>query len=111
MSRALGTKPSWIDKFISVLLSAADTNVIAVDWVYGSTGLYPSAVENVVKLSLEISRFLHKLLVGAEEPGVTLGVLVEEGGVRKKQHMRTTEGRSRATLAWRISGTNLDFDN
>ncbi|XP_040858826.1 phospholipase A1 member A, partial [Ochotona curzoniae] len=80
--RALGTKPSWIDKFISVLLSAADTNVIAVDWVYGSTGLYPSAVENVVKLSLEISRFLHKLLaLGVSESsihiiGVSLGAHV-----------------------------------
>lgn len=37
--------------------------MIAVDWVYGSTGMYFSAVENVVKLSLEISRFLSKLLV------------------------------------------------
>nr|XP_058920724.1 phospholipase A1 member A isoform X4 [Kogia breviceps] len=61
--RALGTKPSWIDKFISTLLQATDANVIAVDWVYGSTGVYFSAVENVVKLGLEISRFLSKLLV------------------------------------------------
>ena len=70
MSRALGTKPSWIEKFISALLRAADTNVIAVDWVYGSTAVYFSAVENVVKLGLEISRFLSKLLVGAEVPRV-----------------------------------------
>ncbi|XP_058151754.1 phospholipase A1 member A isoform X2 [Dasypus novemcinctus] len=61
--RALGTKPSWIDKFIRTLLHAADANVIAVDWVYGSTGVYFSAVDNVVKLGLEISRFLRKLLV------------------------------------------------
>ncbi|XP_057620949.1 phospholipase A1 member A isoform X3 [Chionomys nivalis] len=60
--RALGTKPSWIDKFIRTLLRATDANVIAVDWVYGSTGNYLFAVENVVKLSLEISRFLSKLL-------------------------------------------------
>lgn len=66
MSRALGTKPSWIDKFIRALLRATDANVIAVDWVYGSTGNYLFAVENVVKLSLEISRFLSKLLVGRE---------------------------------------------
>lgn len=64
MSRALGTKPSWIDKFIRAFLQAADANVIAVDWVYGSTGVYFSAVDNVVKLSLEISRFLSRLLVG-----------------------------------------------
>ncbi|XP_036901458.1 phospholipase A1 member A isoform X1 [Sturnira hondurensis] len=61
--RALGTKPSWIEKFISALLRATDTNVIAVDWVYGSTAVYFSAVENVVKLGIEISRFLSKLLV------------------------------------------------
>lgn len=67
MSRALGTKPSWIEKFIGALLRSADANVIAVDWVYGSTGVYFSAVENVVKLGLQISRFLSKLLVGAEE--------------------------------------------
>jgi len=66
-SRALGTKPSWIDEFIGALLRAADANVIAVDWVYGSTGVYFSAVENVVKLGLEISRFLSKLLVSVEE--------------------------------------------
>nr|XP_008265103.1 phospholipase A1 member A [Oryctolagus cuniculus] len=80
--RALGTKPSWIDKFISVLLRAEDANVIAVDWVYGSTGVYFSAVENVVRLSLEISRFLSKLLVlGVSESsihiiGVSLGAHV-----------------------------------
>eukprot|EP00069_Balaena_mysticetus_P018820 bmy_11745T0 len=80
--RALGTKPSWIDKFIGALLQAADVNVIAVDWVYGSTGVYFSAVENVVKLGLEISRFLSKLLVlGVSESsihiiGVSLGAHV-----------------------------------
>ncbi|XP_037014668.2 phospholipase A1 member A [Artibeus jamaicensis] len=80
--RALGTKPSWIEKFISTLLRAADTNVIAVDWVYGSTAVYFSAVENVVKLGLEISRFLSKLLVlGVSESsihiiGVSLGAHV-----------------------------------
>ncbi|KAF6121018.1 phospholipase A1 member A [Phyllostomus discolor] len=80
--RALGTKPSWIEKFIGALLRAADTNVIAVDWVYGSTAVYFSAVENVVKLGLEISSFLSKLLVlGVSESsihiiGVSLGAHV-----------------------------------
>lgn len=56
--------------------------MIAVDWVYGSTGAYFSAVENVVKLALEISRFLSKLLVlGVSESsihiiGVSLGAHV-----------------------------------
>ncbi|XP_073929328.1 phospholipase A1 member A isoform X4 [Castor canadensis] len=83
--RALGTKPSWIDTFIRALLRATNVNVIAVDWVYGSSGVYFSAVENVVKLSLEISRFLSKLLVlGVSESsihiiGVSLGAHV--GGV------------------------------
>lgn len=49
--------------------------MIAVDWVYGSTGVYFSAVENVVKLGLEISRFLRKLLVGAEGLGGEFGCL------------------------------------
>ncbi|XP_024907646.1 phospholipase A1 member A isoform X3 [Pteropus alecto] len=80
--RALGTKPSWIEKFIGALLRSADANVIAVDWVYGSTGIYFSAVENVIKLGLEISRFLSKLLVlGVSESsihiiGVSLGAHV-----------------------------------
>ncbi|KAM5276468.1 phospholipase A1 member A isoform 3-T4 [Hipposideros larvatus] len=80
--RALGTKPSWIEKFIGALLRSADTNVIAVDWVYGSTGVYYSAVENVIKLGIEISRFLSKLLaLGVSESsvhiiGVSLGAHV-----------------------------------
>ncbi|XP_070226039.1 phospholipase A1 member A isoform X2 [Bos mutus] len=80
--RALGTKPSWIDRFIDALLRAADANVIAVDWVYGSTAAYFSAVENVIKLGLEISRFLRKLLaLGVSESsihiiGISLGAHV-----------------------------------
>ncbi|XP_051841294.1 phospholipase A1 member A [Antechinus flavipes] len=61
--RFLGTKPSWIDKFIHTLLHVANVNVIAVDWVYGSTGVYYSAVDNVIKLGLEISQFIKNLLV------------------------------------------------
>ncbi|XP_020841534.2 phospholipase A1 member A [Phascolarctos cinereus] len=80
--RALGTKPSWIDKFIQTLLRVADVNVIAVDWVYGSTGVYYSAVDNVIKLGLEISQFISNLLVlGVSESsihiiGVSLGAHV-----------------------------------
>lgn len=80
--RALGTKPSWIDKVTDALLRAANVNVIAVDWVYGSTAAYFSAVENVVKLGLEISSFLKKLLMlGVLESsvhiiGVSLGAHV-----------------------------------
>ncbi|XP_053420557.1 phospholipase A1 member A isoform X2 [Nycticebus coucang] len=80
--RVLGTKPSWINRFVRAVLRAADANVIAVDWVYGSSGIYFSAVENVVELSLEISRFLRKLqALGVSESsihiiGVSLGAHV-----------------------------------
>lgn len=56
--------------------------MIAVDWVYGSTAAYFSAVENVIKLGLEISRFLRKLLaLGVSESsihiiGISLGAHV-----------------------------------
>lgn len=71
--RALGTKPSWIDKVIGAILRATDANVIAVDWVYGSTVAYFSAVGNVVKLGLEISSFLKKLMVSGEKCRKSLG--------------------------------------
>ncbi|KAM9582730.1 phospholipase A1 member A isoform 1-T1 [Trichechus inunguis] len=80
--RAFGTKPSWIDQLIRTLLHTANANVIAVDWVNGSTGVYFSAMENVVKVGLEISSFLRKLLVlGVPESsihiiGVSLGAHV-----------------------------------
>ncbi|PKU38867.1 phospholipase a1 member hypothetical protein [Limosa lapponica baueri] len=61
-SRALGTKPSWIEGLVHAILHTSQVNVIAVDWVYGSTGAYPSAVENVTELALFISQFISKLL-------------------------------------------------
>ncbi|XP_010292003.1 PREDICTED: phospholipase A1 member A [Phaethon lepturus] len=60
--RALGTKPSWIEGLVHAILHTNQVNVIAVDWVYGSTGAYPSAVENVTQLALSISQFISKLL-------------------------------------------------
>ncbi|XP_027509408.1 phospholipase A1 member A isoform X2 [Corapipo altera] len=60
--RALGTKPSWIEGLVQAILHTSWVNVIAVDWVYGSTGAYPSAVENVTQLALAISQFISKLL-------------------------------------------------
>ncbi|XP_074963126.1 phospholipase A1 member A isoform X4 [Phalacrocorax aristotelis] len=60
--RALGTKPSWVDGLVHAILHTTQVNVIAVDWVYGSTGAYPSAVENVTQLALSISQFISKLL-------------------------------------------------
>ncbi|KAG6925275.1 phospholipase A1 member A [Chelydra serpentina] len=60
--RALGTKPSWINGLVGALLRSAKVNVVAVDWVYGATRNYPGAVENAMELSIEISRFISKLL-------------------------------------------------
>uniref|UniRef100_A0A8B9G1L7 Phospholipase A1 member A n=1 Tax=Amazona collaria TaxID=241587 RepID=A0A8B9G1L7_9PSIT len=60
--RALGTKPSWIEGLVHAILNTSPVNVIAVDWVYGSTGAYPSAVENVTELALSISQFISRLL-------------------------------------------------
>ncbi|KAM6097528.1 phospholipase A1 member A isoform 2-T2 [Chlamydotis macqueenii] len=60
--RALGTKPSWIEGLVRAILHTSRVNIIAVDWVYGSTGAYPSAVENVTQLALSISQFISKLL-------------------------------------------------
>ncbi|XP_009902349.1 phospholipase A1 member A [Dryobates pubescens] len=60
--RALGTKPSWIEGLVNAILHTSQVNVIAVDWVYGSTAAYPSAVENVTQLALSISQFISKLL-------------------------------------------------
>ncbi|NWI65940.1 PLA1A Phospholipase, partial [Todus mexicanus] len=60
--RALGTKPSWIEELVCAILDTSQVNVIAVDWVYGSTGAYTSAVDNVPQLALSISKFISKLL-------------------------------------------------
>ncbi|XP_030324098.1 phospholipase A1 member A isoform X3 [Calypte anna] len=60
--RALGTKPSWIEELVHAILHTNQVNVIAVDWVYGSTAAYPSAVENVTQLALAISLLISKLL-------------------------------------------------
>ncbi|NXL94755.1 PLA1A Phospholipase, partial [Alectura lathami] len=60
--RALGTKPSWIEGLVHAILHISQVNVIAVDWVHGSTGAYYSAVENVTQLALSISHFISRLL-------------------------------------------------
>nr|XP_033796578.1 phospholipase A1 member A [Geotrypetes seraphini] len=61
--RVLGTKPSWIDRMIGALLQAGETNVIAVDWVYGSTVQYHGAVENITELGLLISTLISRLII------------------------------------------------
>lgn len=61
----MGTKPSWIEGLVHAILQISQVNVIAVDWVHGSTGAYHSAVENVTQLALFISHFINKLLVSS----------------------------------------------
>ncbi|KAH0628678.1 hypothetical protein JD844_010096, partial [Phrynosoma platyrhinos] len=80
--RVLGTKPSWINGLIEVLLRSTQANIIAVDWVQGATAAYHTAVENVMKLGLDISSFIRRLLAaGVPETsihliGVSLGAHV-----------------------------------
>lgn len=72
--------------------------MIAVDWVYGSTGMYFSAVENVVKLSLEISSFLSKLLVCLGRFRLGLAICTDRKGQPegKKDFALEIWGKSRA---------------
>ncbi|KAH1186245.1 hypothetical protein KIL84_018994 [Mauremys mutica] len=81
--RALGTKPSWINGLMGALFRAAKVNVVAVDWVYGATRTYPGAVENVMKLSIEISHFINKLLPTASlHPAFIINARERDFGIR-----------------------------
>ncbi|XP_053937871.1 phospholipase A1 member A isoform X2 [Cuculus canorus] len=97
--RALGTKPSWIEGLVRAILHISHVNVIAVDWVYGSTGAYPSAVENVTQLALSISQFISKLLA----LGVS-GTSIHIIGVSLGAHVGGLVGQFHGGQLGRITG-------
>ncbi|XP_069723143.1 phospholipase A1 member A isoform X3 [Phaenicophaeus curvirostris] len=97
--RALGTKPSWVEGLVHAILRVSPVNVIAVDWVYGSTAAYPSAVENVTQLALSISRFINKLLA----LGVS-GTSIHIIGVSLGAHVGGLVGQFHGGQLGRITG-------
>ncbi|KAK1167912.1 phospholipase A1 member A isoform X1 [Acipenser oxyrinchus oxyrinchus] len=80
--RALGNKPSWIDDLVQALLSAAEVNVLVVDWLYGASSAYNVVVQNSQELSVDISIVINNLIaLGSTQEsfhfiGVSLGAHV-----------------------------------
>ncbi|XP_051471260.1 phospholipase A1 member A isoform X3 [Apus apus] len=97
--RALGTKPSWIEGLVHAILHSSQVNVIAVDWIYGSTAAYPSAVENVTLLALSISQLISKLLA----LGVS-GTSIHIIGVSLGAHVAGLVGHFHGGQLGRITG-------
>lgn len=59
--RALGSKPSWVEKLAQALLRAQDVNVLVVDWVYGASFAYNLVVENYKEVAVQISVLINQL--------------------------------------------------
>ncbi|XP_076973739.1 lipase member I [Tamandua tetradactyla] len=61
--RPTGSSPSWLQKFLRILLTEEDMNIIVVDWNRGATTLlYNRAVRNTRKVALTLSGHIHNLL-------------------------------------------------
>ncbi|KAM4608631.1 phospholipase A1 member A isoform 2-T2 [Polymixia lowei] len=59
--RALGSKPSWVEKLAQALLRAEDVNVVVVDWIYGASFAYNLVVENYKEVAVQISILINQL--------------------------------------------------
>lgn len=60
--RAPGTKPSWVSPLAQALLRSADSNVLAVDWVYRSF-MYSVLAEEYKEVALHVSALIKELKV------------------------------------------------
>ncbi|XP_023692924.1 phospholipase A1 member A isoform X1 [Paramormyrops kingsleyae] len=58
--RAPGTKPSWVSPLAQALLRSADSNVLAVDWVYRSF-MYSVLAEEYKEVALHVSALIKEL--------------------------------------------------
>lgn len=62
--RPMGSIPSWLQNFVSILLNEEDMNVIVVDWNRGATTfIYDRAVKNTRKVAVSLSGHIKNLLV------------------------------------------------
>uniref|UniRef100_A0A2K5YS79 Lipase I n=1 Tax=Mandrillus leucophaeus TaxID=9568 RepID=A0A2K5YS79_MANLE len=61
--RPMGSIPSWLQNFVSILLNEEDMNVIVVDWNRGATTfIYDRAVKNTRKVAVSLSGHIKNLL-------------------------------------------------
>ncbi|XP_006153655.1 lipase member I isoform X2 [Tupaia chinensis] len=61
--RPMGATPSWLQKFLKVLLTEEDINVIVVDWNRGATTfIYNRAVKNTRKVAKSLNGYIQNLL-------------------------------------------------
>ncbi|XP_037656576.1 lipase member I [Choloepus didactylus] len=61
--RPTGSTPSWLQKFVRILLNEEDMNIIVVDWNRGATTfLYNRAVRNTRKVAITLTEHIQNLL-------------------------------------------------
>ncbi|XP_008699956.1 lipase member I isoform X1 [Ursus maritimus] len=61
--RPTGSAPSWLQRFLRILLNQDDINIIVVDWNRGATTfLYNRAVKNTRKVAMSLSGYIRNLL-------------------------------------------------